>query len=164
MHNNRTVRNDSLLEKEIHLPPVTQEQLIQYAGASTDFNPIHTIEKRAQEFGLPGVIAHGMLTMAFMGKAFSPFVEKGAFLQDFHSRFKAKVFEGDSITIWTEQTLDPGSKKDETLFHFKISAVNQHGKEVAEGSASLNLSCVKDKELISFFIEQEDILCQTEKK
>lgn len=50
------------------LPPltvhVTRADLVRYAGASTDFNPIHYSERFAAAVGLPGVIAHGMLTMA----------------------------------------------------------------------------------------------------
>lgn len=44
--------------------PVTRANLVQYAGASGDFNPIHWNEKFAKEVGLPDVIAHGMFTMA----------------------------------------------------------------------------------------------------
>ena len=44
--------------------PVTRAMLVQYAGASGDFNPIHWNEKFAKEVGLPDVIAHGMFTMA----------------------------------------------------------------------------------------------------
>lgn len=44
--------------------PVTRAMLVQYAGASGDFNPIHWNEKFAREVGLPDVIAHGMFTMA----------------------------------------------------------------------------------------------------
>lgn len=41
----------------------TREDLVRYAGASTDFNPIHWSDTKAAELGLPGVVAHGMLTM-----------------------------------------------------------------------------------------------------
>ena len=41
----------------------TRERLVRYAGASTDFNPIHFSDHFAARMGLPGVIAHGMLTM-----------------------------------------------------------------------------------------------------
>jgi acyl dehydratase len=55
------------------LPPtsmrVTREDLIRYAGASLDFNKIHWDERTATEVGLPDVIAHGMLTMALVGRA-----------------------------------------------------------------------------------------------
>ena len=54
------------------LPPLTvtltRAQLVRYAGASGDFNPIHWSESAAASVGLPGVIAHGMLTMALAGR------------------------------------------------------------------------------------------------
>jgi acyl dehydratase len=55
------------------LPPqryrVTRADLVRYAGASGDFNPIHWNERTAVSVGLPGVIAHGMYTMALAGRA-----------------------------------------------------------------------------------------------
>ncbi len=53
------------LEKEV----VTHIQLVRYAGASGDFNPIHTVVPIAQKVGLGGTIAHGMLIMGFVGQA-----------------------------------------------------------------------------------------------
>ena len=47
-------------ERTVHL---TRESLVRYAGASGDFNPIHYRDDAAQSVGLPGVLAHGMLTM-----------------------------------------------------------------------------------------------------
>jgi acyl dehydratase len=48
---------------------VTRADLVRYAGASGDFNPIHWSDRVATSVGLPGVIAHGMLTMALAGEA-----------------------------------------------------------------------------------------------
>ncbi|WP_430780433.1 MaoC family dehydratase [Actinoplanes sp. G11-F43] len=48
---------------------VTRADLVRYAGASGDFNPIHWSERTATSVGLPGVIAHGMFTMALVGRA-----------------------------------------------------------------------------------------------
>ncbi|WP_433535774.1 MaoC family dehydratase [Micromonospora sp. CA-249363] len=48
---------------------VTRADLIRYAGASGDFNPIHWSDRVATKVGLPGVIAHGMFTMALVGRA-----------------------------------------------------------------------------------------------
>ncbi len=45
--------------------PLTRDSLVRYAGASGDFNPIHYRDDVAQTVGLPGVLAHGMLTMGF---------------------------------------------------------------------------------------------------
>lgn len=49
--------------------PVTRADLVRYAGASGDFNPIHWSDRVAGEVGLPGVIAHGMFTMALAARA-----------------------------------------------------------------------------------------------
>lgn len=49
--------------------PITRADLVRYAGASGDFNPIHWNERFAVQVGLPGVIAHGMFTMALVGRA-----------------------------------------------------------------------------------------------
>ena len=48
---------------------ITRADLVRYAGASGDFNPIHWSERTAVKVGLPGVIAHGMFTMALVGRA-----------------------------------------------------------------------------------------------
>ncbi|WP_406072879.1 MaoC family dehydratase [Micromonospora sp. NBC_01638] len=48
---------------------VTRADLVRYAGASGDFNPIHWSDRVATKVGLPGVIAHGMFTMALVGRA-----------------------------------------------------------------------------------------------
>lgn len=63
---------DSL--ESMELPPVSRLDLIKYAGASGDFNPIHTIDEAAEKAGLPGIIAHGMWTMGNLGKLFTPYV------------------------------------------------------------------------------------------
>src|SRR5438094_8643325 len=49
-------------------PPITKMQLVKYAGASGDYNLIHTDDETARTVGLDGVIAHGMLSMAFLGE------------------------------------------------------------------------------------------------
>jgi acyl dehydratase len=60
------------------LPPLTvridRGQLVRYAGASNDFNPIHWNARVATEVGLPDVIAHGMLTMALAGRLVTDWV------------------------------------------------------------------------------------------
>ncbi len=84
--------------EETVLPPVTRLGLIKYAGASGDYNPIHTIDAAAEEAGLPGVIAHGMLTMATMGLVLSPYLAHG-YVKGFESRFSGMVFVGDELRV-----------------------------------------------------------------
>ena len=85
------------LEERV-LAPIGRLQLIKYAGASGDYNPIHLIDEAAQEAGLPGVIAHGMLTVATMGLLFSPYLEQG-YVKYFSSRFSGLVFVGDELRV-----------------------------------------------------------------
>ena len=80
------------------LPPVTRLQLIKYAGASGDFNPIHTVDEAAEKAGLKGVIAHGMLTLATMGVLFSPHLQYG-YVKDFRARFSGMVYVGDVLEV-----------------------------------------------------------------
>ena len=80
------------------LPPVDRMRLIKYAGASGDFNPIHLIDAAAEETGLPGIIAHGMLTVATMTLLFSPYLEHG-YVKTFRSRFSGMVFLGDILRV-----------------------------------------------------------------
>jgi acyl dehydratase len=87
---------DELEERK--LPPVDRMRLIKYAGASGDFNPIHLVGEAAAESGLPGIIAHGMLTVATMGLLFSPYLEHG-YVKTFRSRFSGMVFLGDVLRV-----------------------------------------------------------------
>lgn len=89
-------KGDELLEQT--LPPVDRMRLIKYAGASGDFNAIHLVDDAAEEAGLPGIIAHGMLTVATMGLLFSPYLEYG-YVKTFRSRFSGMVFLGDVLRV-----------------------------------------------------------------
>ncbi|SDC57660.1 Acyl dehydratase [Melghirimyces thermohalophilus] len=118
------------------LPPVTRLDLIKYAGASGDYNPIHTIDEAAEKAGLPGVIAHGMLTMGRMATLFSPYLERG-FIRKFTTRFKGMVFLGDEITLKAVLV----DKHGDTA-RFDVTAVNQKGETVTAGQVEF---CVRNK-------------------
>ena len=70
---------------------VTRADLVRYAGASGDFNPIHWSERVARSVGLPGVVAHGMYTMALAGRAVSGWVGDPTRIVDFSVRFTKPV-------------------------------------------------------------------------
>ena len=70
---------------------ITRADLVRYAGASGDFNPIHWNERVATEVGLPGVIAHGMFTMALAGRAVTGWTGDPAALVEFQVRFGRPV-------------------------------------------------------------------------
>ena len=117
--------------EERTLPPVDRMRLIKYAGASGDFNPIHLVDEVAEEAGLPGIIAHGMLTVATMGLLFSPYLAHG-YVKGFQSRFSGMVFLGDVLRVGGRVS---GVKEVETgrLYVFEVYALREEDT-VASGS------------------------------
>ncbi len=70
---------------------VRRDDLVRYAGASGDFNPIHYSDRVATDMGLPGVIAHGMLTMALAARAVSEWAGGPDQVVSFTVRFTSMV-------------------------------------------------------------------------
>jgi acyl dehydratase len=70
---------------------ITRADLVRYAGASGDFNPIHWSERFARNVGLPGVIAHGMYTMALVGRAVTTWAGAADAVVEFAVRFSRPV-------------------------------------------------------------------------
>lgn len=70
---------------------VTRADLIRYAGASGDFNPIHWSDRVATKVGLPGVIAHGMFTMALVGRAVTEWAGSPDAVVEYGVRFTRPV-------------------------------------------------------------------------
>jgi len=77
---------------------VTVEQIRQYADASGDPNPIHLDETFARSAGLPSVIAHGMLTMAFANQMVTDWLGDRSLLKRLQGRFAGMVLPGDEVT------------------------------------------------------------------
>ena len=111
-------------------PPITTKQLVMYAGASGDFNPIHYDGEFAKAGGFPSVIAHGMLSMAFFGQllsdAFGPHR-----VQRIQARFKAVTFPGDVVTVEGEVVAVEGNRA-----QVKLVARTQNGITL-EGGATV---------------------------
>jgi acyl dehydratase len=74
---------------------VTRADLVRYAGASGDFNPIHWSDRIATAVGLPGVIAHGMYTMALAGRALVTWAGDPGAVVDYGARFTKPVLVPD---------------------------------------------------------------------
>jgi acyl dehydratase len=70
---------------------VTRADLVRYAGASGDFNPIHWNDRVATSVGLPGVIAHGMFTMALAARVVTGWTGDPGALVEYHVRFGRPV-------------------------------------------------------------------------
>ncbi|HEV7471771.1 MAG TPA: MaoC family dehydratase [Pseudonocardia sp.] len=89
---NRVAKGDELPPLQVHL---TRAGLVRYAGASGDFNPIHWSDRVATGAGLPGVIAHGMLTMATAGRLVTNWIGDPTALRTFGVRFTRPVLVPD---------------------------------------------------------------------
>ena len=81
---------------ELTKGPITATQLVRYSGASGDFNPIHTVPAVAQSVGLDGVIAHGMLTMAFAGQLLTNWAGDGS-VKKIKVRFSGMTAPGETV-------------------------------------------------------------------
>lgn len=110
-------------------------QIVQYAGASGDYNPLHSDEIFAtQVAGYPSVFAHGMLTMGMTSRMVTDLVGDGR-LTSFGGRFTSQVFPGDDLT--TTATVD--AVRDEAgspLVALSLHTLNQDGVEVFAGYAT----------------------------
>jgi len=113
-------------------------QIVQYAGASGDYNPLHTDEVFAtQVAGYPSVFAHGMLTMGMTGRLLTDTVGDGR-LTAFGGRFTSQVWPGDTLTATAtvEAVRDEGG---EHLVDLSVQTVNQDGATVFSGTATARI-------------------------
>jgi acyl dehydratase len=113
-------------------------QLVQYAGASGDYNPLHTDEIFTTKVaGYPSVFAHGMLTMGMTGKMLTDYVGD-ARLTKYGVRFTSQVWPGD--TLDSTATVKAINEKDgQKLVELDVKTVNQNGVEVLSGYAEARL-------------------------
>ena len=121
------------VEVGTELPPLTvtlrREDLVRYAGASGDFNPIHWSDRMAASLGLPGVIAHGMLTMASAARVVTDWLDDPADLVEYGVRF-------------TKPVVVPDDDKGATVtFSAKVD-------KVADGTAEIDITALAGEEKV----------------
>ncbi len=123
----------SAVEVGTELPPLTvtfrREDLVRYAGASGDFNPIHWSDRMAAALGLPGVIAHGMLTMASAVRVVTDWLDDPADLVEYGVRFTKPVVVPDD---------DKGAS---VTFSAKVD-------KVADGLAEIDITAIAGEEKV----------------
>ncbi|MGH8009691.1 MAG: MaoC/PaaZ C-terminal domain-containing protein [Candidatus Binatia bacterium] len=117
---------------------LTRTQLVQYAGASGDYNPLHTDEIFTTKVaGYPSVFAHGMLSMGMTRKMLTNYVGDGR-LTNFGVRFTSQVWPGDAlIAKATVERIREESGR--YIVDLAVSTVNQAGTEVISGYASARI-------------------------
>jgi acyl dehydratase len=117
---------------------ISRTQIVMYAGASGDYNPLHTDEVyTTQVAGYPSVFAHGMLSMGATGRVLTDWVGDGR-LTKYGVRFVNQVWPGDTLT--TTVTVEALRDEDGRYYaDFAVSTVNQDGKPVVTGRATARL-------------------------
>lgn len=124
-------------EVEFITPPIEKVQLVKYAGASGDFNLIHTDEETARKAKLPGVIAHGMISMGVLGDFVGQIVGNQGFVSQLQVRFIGMVRPGESLTCRAKVTAKDEAKKTVCL---NISAETAPGKLATVGTATITFN------------------------
>ncbi len=109
--------------------------LVKYAGASGDYNPMHTDEVAAQAAGLPSVFGHGMFSMGLLGRALTDWAGPGN-LTNYRVRFTKQTWPGEILTTSIAVT---GKREEDgrKLVDVEVGLVNQDGEGKLAGSATV---------------------------
>jgi acyl dehydratase len=121
--------------EQVLVEQLSRTQIVQYAGASGDFNPIHHDEPFAtQRAGYPSVFAHGMLTMGLTGRLLTDWLGDGV-LRSFGVRFVRQVWPGDTLTAkGTVKAVGADGRVE-----IELVTTNQRGEPVVAGEAVAQL-------------------------
>jgi len=119
----------------LKLPPISRHQLALYCGGSGDHNPIHVDIDFAKKFGMKDVFAHGMLSMAFLGRQVTAFAPQ-AQIRKLGTRFSAITWIGDQITV-TSKVVGKREESGEKLIDLEVNCINQNGQPTLQGNATI---------------------------
>lgn len=136
LHANQLKAGDT--HEEQLVDNLTRTQIVQYAGASGDYNPLHTDDAYTTKIaGYPSVFAHGMLTMGMTGKMLTNYVGDGRLVK-YGVRFTSQVWPGD--TLVAKATVENVREEDGQHFvDLTVSTTNQDGTVVVSGSATARI-------------------------
>jgi acyl dehydratase len=112
---------------------LTRTDLVMYAGASGDFNPMHHDEVAAQGAGLPSVFGHGMFSMGLLGKAITDYVGIGN-LRRYKVRFTRQTWPGETLVSSVKVT-GKHEEGGERLVELEVTLSNQEGEVKVAGEA-----------------------------
>ncbi len=117
---------------------LSRTQIVQYAGSSGDYNPLHSDEIFTTKIaGYPSVFAHGMLSMGMTGKMLTNYVGDGR-LTKYGVRFTSQVFPGATLTA-TATISEIREQDGVPVADISISTTDEAGTEVIKGSATARL-------------------------
>ena len=125
--------------EECLVEDLKRTQIVQYAGASGDYNPLHTDEIFTTEIAkYPSVFAHGMLTMGMTGRMLTNYVGDGR-LRKFGVRFTTQVWPGDSLH--SKATVkEVAQQNGEPVVSLEVETTNQDGAVVLSGYAEARVN------------------------
>jgi 3-hydroxybutyryl-CoA dehydratase len=113
---------------------VTEADLVNFAGVSGDFNPLHTDAVYAARSRFGQRVAHGMLLGAWISALLGTRLPgPGAILLSCGLRFRRPTRVGDTLVVWTEVV---SVREDKPILHLRVGCTNQEGETVVEGEAT----------------------------
>jgi 3-hydroxybutyryl-CoA dehydratase len=121
---------------EFRFGPVTRTDLVRYAGASGDFNPIHHDEGFARQAGLPSVMAHGMLSAGLLASFVTRWFGPGS-VRRYKVRFRDRVWPGDVLEARGTVVREFATATGEPRAELSLELVRQDGAVVVSGSAEV---------------------------
>ena len=121
----------------LSLPPLSRATLALYAGASGDHNPIHIDIDFARAAGMPDVFAHGMLSMAWLGRLLTNWVPQRD-IREFNVRFSTMTHVGEQI-VCTGRVVEMQERDGERLIRVAVATANEAGEVKVSGDALVAL-------------------------
>jgi acyl dehydratase len=115
----------------------TPRQLVMYAGASGDFNPIHYDRNAAVVKGLPGIVVHGQLVSAWLMQMLTDWLGSAGALKKYSVSYKAMTFPGEKLLL--KGTITKKSDSGDGLVTLSIWAENPRGEKTVSGTAVVQL-------------------------
>ena len=121
------------LGPEATIGPITRTDIVRYAGAGGDFNPIHHDEEFARAAGMPSVFSHGLLSAGLLGQHLARWVGL-SYVRSFGVRFTGQVWPGDMLVL-AGRVARIEESGGERLAHLELTATRQTGDVAVKGKA-----------------------------
>lgn len=122
-------------------PALTRTDLVRYAGASGDFNPLHHDLDYARRAGLPDVMAHGMLSAGLLASALTKWFGAGS-IAGYSVRFRSPVWPGDVLVAHCRRLEAEPAPDSNSLARAELELVRSNGEVVLAGTARLRITSV----------------------